>query len=263
LSTGWVSDSLAEKIPEQAARRGLGPLRQFLNDETAGLRVKWEYSLRKGWLEVRAEGDDAEAFLNFLRKRFDTVPVEASRVEKWDSARGWIVSSGRVGFGVYVDIGVFEPVARDGLYPLHRMRAQLADGASESCREILDENGLVDDFPVMVRVIGLEGERISVELSDETRELLALWHRLPFDRVVAIGVSAAEAESAVKSAKLWYDVIRIEPLSMFVQCLVCKIGTDAPGVIAKLGNRLPGVRLASVRSRRPYASRRESVKPRR
>ncbi len=161
---------------------------------------------------------------------------------------------------MYVDIGVFEPVARDGLYPLHRMRAQLADGVSESCREILDRNGLVDDFPVMVRVIGLEGERISVELSDETRELLASWHRLPFDRVVAIGVSEAEAEIAVKSAKLWYDVIRIEPLSIFAQCLVCKIGTDAPGVIAKLGNRMHGVRLAAVRSRRPYAFRLESVK---
>ena len=82
MSTGWISASLAEKIPEQAARRGLGPLRRFLDDETAGLSVKWEFSLRKGWLEVRAEGDDAEAFLNFLRKRFDTIPVETSRVEK-------------------------------------------------------------------------------------------------------------------------------------------------------------------------------------
>ena len=263
MSTGWVSASLAEKIPEQASRKGLGPLRRFLNDEATGLRVKWQFSLRKGWLEVRAEGDDAEAFLNFLKKKFDSIPVEASRVEKWDGARGWIVTSGRVGFGVYVDIGVFEPVARDGLYPLHRMRAQLADGESKSCREILDENGLVDNFPVKVQVIGLETEKITVELSDETRELLASWRRLPFDRVVAIGASEAETEGAVKSAKLWYDVIRIEPLSMFAQCLVCKIGTDAPGVIAKLGNRLQGVRLASVRSRRPDAFRRESAKPRR
>ncbi len=131
------------------------------------------------------------------------------------------------------------------------MRAQLTDGVSKSCREILDENGLVDDFPVAVRVIGVENERISVELSDETRELLASWHQLPFDRVVAIGVSGSEAERAVKTAGLWFDVIKIEPLSMFAQCLVCKIGTDAPGVISKLGNRLRGVRLASVRAISP------------
>jgi len=251
LSTGWDTASLAEKIPEQASRRGLGPLRKFLDDEARGLRVEWEFSLRKGWLEVRAKGEDAEAFLNFLGNEFGKVPVESSHVEKWDTNRGYIASSGKVGFGVYVDIGVFEPVARDGLYPLHRMRAQLTDGVSKSCREILDENGLVDDFPVAVRVIGVENGRISVELSDETRELLASWHRLPFDRVVAIGVSESEAERAVKTAGLWFDVIRIEPLSMFAQCLVCKIGTDAPGVISKLGNRLRCVRLASVRALSP------------
>src|SRR5262245_60244247 len=239
---GWVSASLAEKIPEQASRRGLEPLQVFFEKEASGLRVKWEFSLRKGWLDVRATGDDTEAFLNFLKTRFGTAPVEAKLVEKWDSSRGFIVSSGRFGFGVYVDIGVFEPVARDGLYPLHRMRAQLADGVSKSCREILEENGLIDNFPVKVRVIGLEDEKITVELSDDTRELFATWHQLPFDRVVAIGASEAETERAVKSAKLWYDVIRIEPLSMFSQCLVCKIGTDGPGVIAKLGNRMHGVR---------------------
>ncbi len=249
MSTGWIMASLAEKIPEQATRRGLGHLRKFLEDESQGLRVEWEFSLRKGWLNVKARGEDAEAFLNFLENRFGKSHGEFSGFEKWDSARGYIASSGKVGFGVYVDVGVFEPVARDGLYPLHRMRAQLADGISKSCREILDENGLVDDFPVTVRVIGVENQRISVELSDETRELFVSWRRLPFDRVVAIGVSASEAESALKSARLWFDVIKIEPLSMFAQCLVCKIGTDAPGVIAKIGTRLRGVRLAAVRAR--------------
>ena len=72
---------------------------------------------------------------------------------------------------------------------------------------------------------------------------------LPFHRVVAIGAGEGEVEKAVKSAGLWFDVIRIEPLAMFSQCLVCKMGTDAPGVIAKIGGRLRGVRLTSVRAR--------------
>jgi len=256
LSTGWVSASLAEKIPEQAVRKGLGPLRQFLDGESRGLQVQWEFSLRKNWLDVKAAGDDAEVFLNVLRKRFGTIPVQLSKVEKWDLARGSVTGSGKVGFGVYVDLGIFEPVARDSLYPLHRMRAQLADGASKPCREILEENGLVDEFPLEVRVLDIQGEKISAELSDGTRDMFNLWRRLPFDRVVAIGVGESEAERAVKAAGLWYDVIRIEPLSVFVQCLVCKIGTEAPGVIAKLGTRLRGVKLASVRTRtHPFEKR--------
>ncbi len=249
MVTGWVSTGLAEKIPEQAVRRGLQPLRGSLESEASGLHVEWEFSLRKGWLEVRAKGEDAEVFLNVLRQRFGSIPVDGSRVEKWDVVRGYVVGAGNVGFGVYVDLGILEPVARDGLYPLHRMRAQLADGLSKSCRVILEENGLVDDFPVRVRVIGAEGEKISVELSDETRGLFDLWRKLPFDRVVAVGAARDEVENAVRSARLWFDVISIEPLSLFAQCLVCKMGTDAPGVIAKIGERLRRVRLAAVRAR--------------
>ena len=262
MSTGWTTTSLAEKIPEQASRRGLGPLQRFLENESLGLRVEWEFSLRKGWLEVRTRGEDGAAFLNFLQDKFGEIPGSLPRVEKWDTARGYVVSSGRVGFGLYFDLGVFDPVARDGLYPLHRMRAQLADGVSKSSREIIEDYGLVDDFPVTIRVIGVENEKISVELSDETLQLFASWNRLPFDRVVAVGVSSSEAEIALKAAKLWFDVIRVEPLSMFTQCLVCKIGTDAPGVVAKLGSRLPGVRLAPVRAHSPIKFAKSGPGPR-
>ncbi len=194
------------------------------------------------------KGEDDEAFLNLLKEKFATAPVDGSKVEKWDVVKGSIVGAGRVGFGVYVDLGVLEPVAKDGLYPLHRMRAQLADGVSKSCREILEQNGLVDDFPVRARVTAIDGERISLELSDETCELFYSWRKLPFDRVVATGVMQQEVEGAVKSARLQYDVIRTETLSLFSQCLVCKTGTDAPGVIAKIGRYLKGVRLAAFRA---------------
>lgn len=258
MSTGWVSASLAEKIPEHAVRRGLGPLRELLESEAKSLHAEWEFSLRNRWLEVRARGEDAEVLINLLKDKFGSIPVELSNVEKWDVVRGCVTGAGKVGFGVYVDVGVLDPVARDGLYPLHRMRAQLADGTSKSCRNILDENGLVDDLPLQVRVIGVEGEKISLELSDETQALLARWKRLPFDRVVALGVGGREVEAAIKSARLWFDVIRIEPLSLFAQCLVCKVGTDAPGVIAKLGGRLRGVRLAAVRAQKQNRERQDA-----
>lgn len=250
MKEGWLSATLAEKIPEQTLRRGLEPLGRFLDREAGGLRVEWEFSTRRGWLEVGASGEDAEAFLNLLMERFGRALVDGSKVEKWDLVRGSVIGAGRVGFGVYVDLGVFEPVARDGLYPLHRMRAQLADGVSKSCRVIIEENGLMDGFPVKVRVTGVERERVSLELSDETRELFLAWWRLPFDRVVAVGASREEVVSVVRAAGLQYDVIGIEPMSLFSQCLVCKMGTDAPGVIARVGRLLKGVRLAAYRARR-------------
>jgi len=171
-----------------------------------------------------------------------------SKVERWDVLKGFVTGAGRVGFGVYVDVGITEPVSKDALYPLHRIRAQLADGVARPCREILSENALADGFPLKVLVTDIEGERISVELADETRVLLLSWRRFPFDRVLAIGVSKEQAEIAVGHAGLHYDVVDVEPLSPLVQCLVCKIGTDAPGVISKIGSHLRGARLASYRT---------------
>ena len=250
MKEGWLRASLAEKIPEQAARRGLGPLRSLLAREADGLQVDWEFSTRQKWLEVAARGDDAEAFLNVLKQKSGIIPVEGSKVEKWDVVRGFITGSGRTGFGVYVDLGVLEPVAKDGLYPLHRMRAQLADGAVKPCREILEEYCLVDDFPVRGLVTSAEDGRISLELSEETLRMLWAWRSLPFDRVLAGGALMGEVEGAVRKSGLQYDVIRVEPLSMFFQCLVCKMDTDAPGIIARIGNRLRGVRLAAYRANR-------------
>ena len=248
MAEGWQTATLAEKIPETVLNRGPKPVWNVLSREASGLRVDWEIAAPQQWIQVRARGEDAEPFLNLLREKFGEAPVLRSRVELWDLRKGFITGSGRVGFGVYVDLGILEPSRKDALYPLHRMRAQLADGASKSSREILQDQGLADYFPVEVVVTDLQGENVTVELSDKTRDQLLKWNKLLFDRVIAVGIDRDYAEKIVRSANLGLDVIKIETLSLLVQCLVCKLDTDAPGVIAKIGNRLRGVSLTAFRS---------------
>lgn len=248
MGEGWQTATLAEKIPARVLKQDPDIVGRLLEEEVRGLQAEWQFSSNSGWIEVNAKGEDAEALINLLRERYGQAPVEGSRVERWDILKGFVTGSGRVGFGVYVDIGVTQPVTKDALYPLHRMRAQLADGVAKSCREILDENALVDYFPLKVVVSEVDGEKLGVELTDETRELLLSWRRFPFDRVLAIGAARLQAENAVKSAGLQYDVIRVETLSPLVQCLLCKIGTEAPGVISKIGGKLRGAGLASFRT---------------
>jgi hypothetical protein len=248
LAEGWQTATLAEKIPEPVLNRGPKPVWNVLSREAQGLRVDWEIAALQQWLQVRARGEDAETFLNLLKEEFGEAPVLRSKVERWDIRRGFITGSGRVGFGVYVDIGILEPSRKDALYPLHRMRAQLSDGASKSSREILQENGLSDYFPIDVVVTELQGENVTVELADKTRDQLLWWNKLLFDRVIVAGVDKYYVEKIVGSVGLGLDVIKIETLSLLVQCLVCKLDTDAPGVIAKIGNRLRGVGLTAFRT---------------
>jgi len=248
LAEGWQTATLAEKIPETVLNRGPKPVWNVLSREATGLHVDWEIAAPQQWLQVRARGDDAETFLNLLKEKFGEAPVLRSKVERWDVRKGFLTASGRVGFGVYIDIGIIEPTRKDALYPLHRMRAQLSDGASKSSREILQEQGLADYFPVDVIVTELQGENVTVELADRTRDQLLWWNKLLFDRVIAVGIDRDYAERIVQSANLGLDVIKIETLSLLVQCLVCKLDTDAPGVIAKVGNRLRGVVLTAFRT---------------
>jgi len=244
----WQVATLAEKIPPQALRQGSHFVRNTLVKQAEGLSVESEFSLEGYWLQIRAKGEDAEAFLNLLKQGYGEAPASRLNLEKWDVVNGFVTGAGRIGYGVYIDIGVREPAPKDALYPLHRMRAQLADGEAKSSREILDGNALVDYVPLKVVVTELEGENISVELNDEAREQLVSWRKYPFDRVIAVGADRTLVDNAVRASGLQSDIVKVESLSLFVQSLLCKIGTDAPGVIAKIGNRLKGVGLSSYRT---------------
>ena len=100
MAEGWQTATLAEKIPEAVLRRGPKPVWNILSKHANGLRVSWEISAPQQWLQVRARGDDADAFLNLLLEKYGEAPVESSRIERWDVRRGFITGSGRVGFGV-------------------------------------------------------------------------------------------------------------------------------------------------------------------
>ena len=244
----WHVATLAEKIPPQALKQRSQIIGKILAARAKGLKMISDFSLQGQWLQIRAKGDDADAFLNLLRQEQGEAPVSRAKLGKWDIVRGFVAGAGRIGYGVYVDIGIQDPAPKDALYPLHRMRAQLADGEAKSAREILDSNALVDYVPLRMTVTEFQGENISVEMEDEARDRIVSWRKYPFDRVIVVGANRTQAENAVKASGLQSDIVEVESLSLFVQSLVCKIGTDAPGVIAKIGGSLRGMGLKSYRT---------------
>jgi len=244
----WRIATLAEKVPPQVLKQGSQFIAKVLAEKANGLEMESDFGQQGQWLQVRARGEDADAFLNLLKQEYGEASVSRASLEKWDVVRGFVAGAGRIGYGVYVDIGIQDPRPKDALYPLHRMRAQLADGEPRSAREILDANALVDFVPLKMIVTELEGENISVELDDVARDNLVSWRKYPFDRVIVVGADKAFVENAVRASGLESDIVKVESLSLFVQSVLCKIGTEAPGVIAKIGNQLRGVGLKSYRT---------------
>src|SRR5437016_7518549 len=152
----WQIATLAEKIPPQILKQGSQFIARALTEKANGLELESDFGQQGQWLQVRARGEDADAFLNLLKKEYGEASVSRSSLEKWDIVRGFVAGAGRIGYGVYVDIGIQNPKPKDALYPLHRMRAPLAEGAPRSAREIHDANALVDFVPLKMIVTELE-----------------------------------------------------------------------------------------------------------
>jgi len=237
---------ILEKLRKGDLPRGLRYLNDLLKDLSSGLHVTHRIIglTERGLIKLEISGDDEEAFREIIRRRSGIAPVDFSNLELSHVLRGFIVDSGKVGYGLYIDIGILTPKPIDGLYPLHSIRAQLIEGQQLPIREIINKYSFYDDFPLEVRIAKLEG-KVEVELSDRQRESIAEWNDLPFDRVIIYHALPNDLQSAIKSSGIERDLARVENLSLTTHLLTCKIGTQAPGIVAKLGPHLKGSRLFS------------------
>jgi len=243
---------ILEKLRRSDLPRGPRYLNDLLKDIASGLNVRHRIVglTERGLIKLEISGDDEEAFRGIIRRRSGIAPVDLSNLEPSDVCRGFIIDSGKVGYGLYVDIGIMTPKPIDGLYPLHSIRAQLLEGRQLPIRLIINKYHFYDDFPVEVRIAKLKEGKVEVELSDRQRELITAWSALPFDRVIIYHALPDDLQSAIKSSNVERDLARVENLSLTTHLLTCKIGTQAPGIVAKLGPHLKGSGLFSFRPER-------------
>jgi len=91
-----------------------------------------------------------------------------------------------------------------------------------------------------VKVVNVDAEenRIDAELAAEQVARFFNWRDSLLDRLLILGASLDQVKMAVEQADLGRDVIDIESLGMFEHALVCKLGTDAAGLVSRIGMRL-------------------------
>ena len=239
---------LAEKIEKPLHLETLQKFNQKLGEETKELDVEIKRIdfISGDWLFVEYNGEDNEIFTELLRRDHGFIPIELTKVKLGETYRGFIIGNEDRGRGIRIDIGIISPRLSYGLYPLHRIRDQLAEDKSESLKEITEKFCLHKGIPINVRIEEIRKvKRISLSVTNEQESYLKDWDRYPFDRVVVIGAFDDQVKKAIKITRLAKDIIRIDPLSFTSSLLTCKLGTDAPGVISKLGQELRYAKLFS------------------
>lgn len=217
---------------------------QVFSSLCKGLKVKLRVisETNRGWIQIEVSGEDEIVALHFLEQKMGLAPVSVDNLKKFSVVRGRVVFSGKSKKELYVDIGVFSPEAYDAILPLQRLQAQLADGKKLPLQRLVELFCLYDGLPLEVKItrdVDSQKKWIEAELSEAQLSQITSWIRSSFDRLVVLGAFLSDVERAVKMSKHFRDVIKIESLGMLEQAILCKLGTDAVGLIPKLGHFLP------------------------
>ncbi|MFW9793579.1 MAG: DUF2110 family protein [Candidatus Thorarchaeota archaeon] len=195
---------------------------------------------RKNRIEVNIEGEDEEFVANVLAKEYGK-SLLSDNLSLNTVYPGRLLEVGKVGFGLYVDIGVTDSPRMDALVPLYKMREQL--DLLGPLKTIIEAFVLVDYLPVNVKLTSLDlyNNRIEAEFDDKLMSRLKDWLKDDHERLLVFGANLSQIETSLKKSGHREDIYEIEQLGKFEFSLRCKRSTRASGILSAIGPRLRGV----------------------
>ncbi len=212
-------------------------LRSLLN----GLDVRAEVTeiSDSGWVTASISGDDQEAALKFLEEQIGLAFNAFQQVRKFSATKAYVTHYNRS--RLFLDAGTTPSKEVEVSVSLEQLQAQLVDGRKLALERIAETYGLVEHLPMKVKVLAIDEEtgQIKIALSEEQLSLYRNWTNSLLDRLTVLGSTASETKSAVRASGCFRDVVEIESIGLFEHAVACKLGTDAAGLIPKIGRRLP------------------------
>ncbi len=211
---------LASKIYVEGAaqERALRSLDAMVEGAFEGLEVSWDVGLRyDGFPAVTIEGVDATAARNLLRETWGEITPNLTdgstyigTLSSWDSD-GFVLDAGSTEVRI--------PPDELGLGP----------GTPGQIRERF---GLVQHL----RLRFVHGA--PPRLADVEQDRLFDWTRGP-GRVNVNSATRSEVRATVNRAGHADDITTVERLGILEQSIICRDGTDPPGLVAAVGEYLP------------------------
>ena len=210
------------------------------SDLVSGLQVQLSLvgTTDRGWMQLEVSGEDETAALSLLEQEIGLAPVSLDNIKKFSTVQGKVIFSSKNKKELYVDFGVFSSQVLDAVVSEKRLCAQLADGKDVSLPELVELFCMYDNVPLEVKIAEdpKEGKaHVAAVLSDAQVSLFSRWVRGRLDRLIVLGSRFSDVAEAVKLSRHSRDIIRVESLGVLEQVILCKLGTDAVGLIPKLG----------------------------
>lgn len=252
LGTSMPIVTLLEKAYDAFSFETVGSV---LSSLCKGLRVEPKIvgKTGRGWIQAQIAGEDEVVALKLIDQQIGLAPPEAGKVERFSLQRGTPLESEKATTELRVDIGISSPTVYDAVIPLQRLQAQLADGKGLPLQRLRDLFCLQDHVPLQVKITSnlIPQRRMwEAEMSEPQLSRFSEWMSSNLDRLIVLGASHREVAHAVKSSGHLRDVVKIESLGPLEHAIECKLGTDAVGLVPKIGSILHRATLATFSPRR-------------
>jgi len=237
---------IAERIPRARLDQFKPVLEVKLRRLASGLEVSAEIAdvTRNRFVKIALAGSDVEVFRELVKRKFGLAPSDLSEIEVNDNFKAYVGKVDVKRQVVHVEMGPVSTIFKSELLR-GGLTAQLSDGRNVPVETIARTYCIDEDVPILVRVVSVDPEhrRIEAWLSDDQTDRFEQWRRERFHRIIAVGGFHEEIAGAVRRSKTERDVIDIQELALTAHVLVCKLGTDGPGIIAKIGRHASNFRL--------------------
>lgn len=231
--------TLSSKIYDNSQ---LNDVEEHLKSSLKGLKIKIESvgASARDWIQVTFSGEDEKVALSYLENTIGLCPTHTNNLTKFSSIKGYITSLGKIEDRLQLDIG---PKIEYAIIPLQHLQAQLTDGRKIALKKIVELYGFCENMPITAKIIRTNGNYLEATIAENQLKHYKRWIKSLLDRLIILGVSRQELRTALIQARCYNDVVGIEKLGLFEHAAVCKLGTDAVGLVPKVGKKMPNATL--------------------
>jgi hypothetical protein len=232
----------------------LRKIRENLNTLLEGLKVEIQTCKRneKGWTQIDIAGEDTNIALRYLNQKIGTCPTTLDSINKFSTTKGYLTNPNKSKTAIGIDIGIITPQNVTATVPLQSLQAQLCDGKKLPLEKISEIYAFCENLPITVKVLSVDkaAKHVEAELDEKQQDQYKNWTNMLLDRLIIVRASGDNIKLALKYGDLTRDIIDVEPLGFFEHAVICKLGTDARGLIPRIGRNLKEATFAVFSPRR-------------
>ena len=188
---------------------------------------------KRGWLRISFSGEDERAALGLLER---DIGLCADKLDRFLTIKAYVTKLDRD--GLILNPGVISPEDLETAILIQQLQAQLVDGRKVAMEKIRELYGLCENMPLTIKIISLSESQAGAMLAERQLRMFRFWTKSLLDRVIVLGASESQIQRALKNAGCQNDIVGIEALGLLEYAIACKFGTDAVGLIPKIGKHL-------------------------